>query len=108
MSLDVYLKATRCVTVFDYNITHNLNTMAVAVELYLPLWRPEELGVTKASELVPYLEQGLARLTQGGREKYAQYEADNGWGRYENLVDFVTSYLKACRDDPDAQIEISR
>ena len=34
------------------NITHNLNRMAEAVDLYLPLWRPEEIGIAQAEEIV--------------------------------------------------------
>src|SRR6266496_3980933 len=41
------------------NITHNLNTMADAAGIYKHLWRPEELGITKAGELIAPLAAGL-------------------------------------------------
>ena len=50
-------------TVFSANITHNLNTMADEAGLYQYLWRPEEVEVEKAGELIEPLEQGLAHLT---------------------------------------------
>lgn len=58
MSLDVYLYRTEkhtcsaCgheklvnarVCVYAANVTHNLNRMADAAGIYLPLWRPEEM-----------------------------------------------------------------
>ena len=52
MSLDVYLMEMRPVEVFERNITHNLARMADAAGLYTPLWRPELLQATKASELI--------------------------------------------------------
>ena len=65
MSLDFYLQY-ECdgneITVFDRNITHNLGKMADKAGIYYALWRPEEKGRTKASELVPVLEKGLKRL----------------------------------------------
>ena len=34
--------------VCDLNITHNLNKMASELGVYEHLWRPDEIGVTKA------------------------------------------------------------
>ncbi len=107
MSLDVHLNAMRPTQVYWRNITHNLNTMAQKAGLYLLLWRPDELGMTRASELIPGLEEGLAKLT-GCPTYYKVYNPENGWGDYDGFVDFVTEYLQACKDNPDAEIEISR
>lgn len=49
MSLDVYLTATRPTEVCALNITHNLGRMAKEAGIYQHLWRPEEIGVTKAA-----------------------------------------------------------
>lgn len=92
---------------FHANITHNLNRMAEEAELYFPLWRPEELNVKFARELIPYLEKGLNKLI-ANPTKYKQFNSPNGWGNYKNLVDFVVEYLIACREHPDAEIEVSR
>jgi len=48
MSLDVYLMKTMPTSVYDANITHNLGAMAEAAGIYKHLWRPEEIGITKA------------------------------------------------------------
>lgn len=107
MSLDVSLTATVPTSVFSYNITHNLNEMAEAVGIYQHLWRPEELGITKASELIKPLTNGLA-LLENDPIRFKAFNPENGWGDYENLVKFVRSYLAACKQYPEAEIYVSR
>lgn len=62
MSLDVYLRLDNGNEVYDANITHNLNTMAEEAGIYKHLWRPEELGITKAKDLIEPLAEGLAKM----------------------------------------------
>jgi hypothetical protein len=107
MSLDVYLTATRPTTVFEANITHNLNVMAEAAGIYKHLWRPEELGITKAGDLIFPLEAGLAAL-KADPPKFEALNPSNGWGRYCDFVPWVAEYLEACRKNPDAEISVSR
>lgn len=107
MSLDVYLTAVRPCGVYDANITHNLTQMADAAGLYEFLWRPEEVGITHATDLIVPLEQGLARLLREP-EKYRAFNPKNGWGSYEGLVEFVRRYLEACRENPDAEVRVCR
>jgi hypothetical protein len=107
MSLDVTLTAVRPTKVFTWNITHNLNVMAMAADLYMPIWRPEELDITLAEELIKPLTEGLKRL-ESTPGYFRTFNPANGWGTYENLVEFVQRYLKACKEDPDAIIEVSR
>jgi len=107
MSLDVNLFAVRTTSVFEYNITHNLNTMAEEAGIYKELWRPEELQITKAEQLIKPLTDGLALLI-AEPERFKKLNPENGWGDYEGLVTFVSKYLEACNDYPDAEIEASR
>jgi hypothetical protein len=107
MSLDVTLMATRPVAVFDNNITHNLGTMAAAAGVYKHLWRPEELGITRAEELIEPLRVGLATL-KADPERFRKHNPPNGWGTYEGLVTFVENYLRACEENPDALVSVSR
>jgi hypothetical protein len=93
--------------VYTANITHNLNKMAEAAGIYLELWRPDEIGVTKASELIEPLEAGLRRLN-ADPYTYRGFNPKNGWGTYEGLVQFVSSYLEACVLYPDAEVRVSR
>lgn len=118
MSLDVYLttpnKCPNCDhqlgqprETFSWNITHNLGQMAGAAGIYHHLWRPEELGVTKAKELIDPLEKGLA-LLKSEPDRFKKLNPENGWGSYDGLVAFVESYLTACRKDPEAAVGVSR
>jgi len=107
MSLDVWLERVQPSTVHEGNITHNLNRMAEAAGIYKALWRPEELGITTAGELVPLLAEGLAKL-EAEPEHYRTFDAPNGWGRYEDFVRFVRNYLSACREYPEATVRVSR
>lgn len=110
MSLDVWMTSTKLVelTVFEYNITHNLNKMADAAGIYKELWRPDEIGITHAHQLIEPLTKGLAKLKSDPKKYKAHYNPSNGWGNYEGLVKFVESYLKAARANPNAKIGVSR
>lgn len=107
MSLDVYLTVTKPVEVYDANITHNLNKMAEAAGIYKHLWRPDEIGVTKARELIEPLTVGLAKL-KADPDHFEQFNSPNGWGKYEHFVPFVAKYLAACIENPDAEVMVSR
>jgi hypothetical protein len=93
--------------VFDYNITHNLNTMAREAGIYEALWRPEEIDITTAEQLIEPLRAGLKRL-QDNPDHYCQFNPGNGWGSYEGLVKFVEEYLAACIKWPMAEVEVWR
>jgi hypothetical protein len=92
---------------YDANITHNLNRMASAAGIYEEMWRPEELGITRAEQLIKPLSKGLERLLSDP-EKFRQFDASNGWGTYEHFVPFVQAYRAACEEYPDAEVRVSR
>ena len=96
---------TECV--FDANITHNLNKMADEAGIYEACWRPEEIGVTKASDIIPILEKGFEDM-RARPEHFKKFDSENGWGTYKDFLPWVESYLNACRKYPDAIIEVSR
>ena len=107
MSLDVYLSEVRETTVYSANITHNLNKMAEAAGIYKHLWRPDEIGITKASELIEPLRVGL-ELLRSDEARFRKFDASNGWGRYEHLIEFVGEYLSTCEENPNASVSVSR
>jgi hypothetical protein len=107
MSLDVILKEVKLTEIYSRNITHNLNRMADAAGIYNELWRPDEIGITRASQLIEPLRKGLARLKKDP-EHYKRFNPANGWGDYHGLVSFVEDYLNECIEHPDAQVEVSR
>lgn len=111
MSLDVSLSLPACEhcgrdkqEVYESNITHNLTTMAAGAGIYEHLWRPEEIGIKNAHQLIQPLRDGLVKL-QENREKFSElYNPENGWGNYSTLVSFVSKYLEACEKYPKAEV----
>jgi len=93
--------------IYSANITHNLNTMADKAGIYEYLWRPDEIGITKAKELIEPLREGLHKL-KSEPEKYKAFNPSNGWGSYEGLVNFVSNYLDACYKNPESDVSVSR
>jgi len=93
--------------VFWRNITHNLGRMASEAGIYKHLWRPEEIGITKAAQLIGPLSAGL-ELLRSSPERFKVLNPANGWGDYDGLVDFVDAYLAACKAHPDADVSVSR
>jgi hypothetical protein len=93
--------------VYWANITHNLNTMADKAGLYKPLWRPDEIGITRADQLLAPLRSGLERL-RADPEQFRAMNPPNGWGDYDGLVRFVEEYLAACERYPHAAVSVSR
>ena len=121
MSLSVYLKSPtpesktcHCCgsiyeeseTLFSANITHNLGAMANEASIYQHLWRPEELDITKASELIEPLTKGILDM-KARPDHYKQFNAANGWGTYEQFIPWLEKLLTACEENPDAAIEVS-
>jgi len=108
MSLDVSLS----MRVQHGNITHNLGKMASEVKvldstLYQYLWRPDELYLYYAEDLVEPLSIGLLELLDNPK-KYKKFNPENGWGDYEGLVRFTRELLEASKLHPAAYIEVSR
>lgn len=93
--------------VFTANITHNLNKMAEAADLYMPIWCPEKIGISKASQLIAPLTKGLNEIMTNP-DKYQVLNPSNGWGTYRQFVQFVKDYLNACKEYPDANVFADR
>lgn len=125
MSLDVYLESPEATEepctcsccghqhtrterrqYYSANITHNLNKMAEEAGIYKHLWRPEEIEITRAGQLLEPLREGLDRL-KADPERFKKFNPPNGWGSYEGLTQFVESYLEACKENPEALVSAS-
>ena len=103
----VTLQRTESNEVYSANITHNLTRMADAAGIYEPLWMPDEIGITKAGQLIEPLERGIA-LLRSDPDRFKAYNPENGWGSYDGFVPWVERYLDACREYPDADVSVSR
>jgi hypothetical protein len=106
MSLDVYL-TNDGVELYSRNITHNLGRMAQEAGIYKCLWRPEEIDITHANQMIYLLEKGVALLATE-KDRFEKFNSPNGWGMWEHFVPFCMDYLQACRNHPEAQVEVSR
>jgi len=95
------------ITVFDANITHNLTEMANEAKIYNYLWRPEELNIQYAEELIEPLQEGIARMLSNP-DRFREFNAPNEWGTYDQLLPWVEEYLEACEKHPKARVEVNR
>lgn len=113
MSLDVYLEPNKCEICgrsddgYSDNITHNLADMAGEAGIYEIVWCPEENRITKAGQLVDPLRAAIAAM-KADPERFRKHNAKNGWGTYEHFVPWLERYLRACEDNPDANVRVSR
>lgn len=93
--------------VYWANITHNLGGMAEAAGIYEHCWCPDEIGVTRAKQLVEPLRKGI-ELMKADPERFRKFNAKNGWGLYEHFVPWLERYLAACEAHPEARVGASR
>lgn len=93
--------------VFKANITHNLGKMAEEAGIYEYLWRPDELEITTAKELIEPLSDGLRKLKREP-ERFLPLNPPNGWGCYEAFVPWLERYLIACITYPEAKVSAWR
>lgn len=86
---------------YHANITHNMGRMARQIEieehtLYDYLWSYEEIREDMLADgLIVPLTIGLSKLYENHLE-LLKFNPSNGWGSYEDLVNFVENYLLAC------------
>jgi hypothetical protein len=107
MSLDVFLIEVKPTRIYTSNITHNLGEMAEQCGLYEALWRPEELSAKYARDLIDPIQKGL-ELLRSDPERFKTFNPENGWGDYDGLVKFAENYLRACTENPNAEVETWR
>lgn len=113
--------------VYSANITHNLGEMAGKAGIYEALWRPhrlkegynipegdhdaeyafEEANPSRAHEIIPVLEKGLADL-KARPKHYEKFNSPNGWGMYHNFVPWIEQYLEALKKHPESFVECDR
>lgn len=111
MSLDIYFNDPTATYEGDHlhwqNITHNLGEMADMAGIYNCLWRPEENGINTAGELIPLLEKAIKDM-EDRPEYYKQFDADNGWGVYDDFLPWLRRLLEKAKEYPLATIRVSR
>lgn len=103
---------------FHMNLTHNLTKMAMecyplpntgsglsyilCYNLYQLLWHPEQIGIINPSE---EYKDNVAQCYKKLLEEpdfFKQFNPDNGWGTYEQLLEGTRKYLNALEGISDA------
>lgn len=108
MSLDVYLRCKCCGhEFFEANVTHNLTGMANEAGVYKEVWCPEEVGITKAGQLVEPLKRAITAM-KAEPVRFERLNPENGWGTYKGFVPWLENYLRACEENPEALVSASR
>jgi hypothetical protein len=107
MSLNIYLEELVVSPVFRANYTHNAVGMVEAAGIYTHVWRPEELDITKASELIEPLRGAIERM-KADPNRFISLNPPNGWGSYDTFLPWLEQYLEACEEHPDATVRASR
>lgn len=67
----------------------------------------EALKQAVAEQLIEPLEKAIADM-KARPEYYEQFNSPNGWGTYKDFVPWLEKYLAACKEYPDAVVEVSR
>lgn len=106
MSLDVYLSKMELVRIYSSNITHNLKKMAEEAGIYMCLWHPQKIGITKASQLIVPLTKGI-QLMKSDPDRFTKYNPENGWGSYLHFIPWIEIYLRECELNPEAEVSTS-
>jgi len=112
MSLTLYLQkhcdhCDHTEELWSGDITHNLADMALACGLYKVLWRPDENGFDSAGFMIDNIEFGIENL-RTFPVAYEEMNPENGWGDYDNLLNFAIDCLAACKKYPDASVVADR
>jgi len=81
--------------------------MAEKAGIYQCLWCPEDIGISKASQLITPLATGLGKLEQS-RDYFERFNPPNNYGSYDELVTWVRRYLAACKTWPDATVTVDK
>lgn len=118
MSLDIYFREPKqCPhcggelmdgeTLWEANITHNLNTMADEAGIYGIVWRPEENGIRVAGDLTERLSEAI-KLMEQNPPRFEQHNAPNGWGLYKHFLPWLKALKDASLMHPNAIVRVSR
>lgn len=91
--------------VFDMNITSNLAQMADVAGFYDQLWHLS--GIKTCEDLLPHIEAGLGELKMKP-DYYKQFSSSNGWGTYENFIDWLEKLIDNLKLDPKAELYVTR
>ena len=91
------------VRVYEGSISSFFTEMAGAAGVYRQVWRPEELGIEKASQLIEPLRAGIYRM-EDSQKKFRSLNGTEKWETSDRFRQFLSEYLRACEQHPDADV----
>jgi hypothetical protein len=102
MSIDFSLVVVKETSVFDTNMTHNVSKMWREAGCYDAIYMSEGM---LAKELIPFLKRGYEDM-KNNPVRYKTLDADNGWGTYDQALPWLESVLLACKENPEAKVQV--
>ena len=109
MSLDFVIfekgeSTKRTYDLFSRNYTHNVTPMWKLANIYDELYNSNG---KQPEEVIEKLKKGLEDM-QKHPEKYVPLNPLNGWGDYNGAIEFLEEVIKACENNPESEIYISK
>lgn len=102
MSTTIKLIQTRPVEVWDRNVTSNLYAICERLGIEKVVYKPSEIGITRAEELIPHIKKSLQQISENYSELVLlQLQPE---GSVVHLQWMLESYLCACNLYPDAEV----
>ena len=101
MSWWVHVRAVRETDVLDRSPTYNLAPMFhAALDISL-----SDLDGERCTDCEPIFDDAVRRM-QAEPAKYRSMEPSNGWGTYDDALQFMQDMLGACRAYPDGHVVV--
>lgn len=101
MSLDIGIRATREVEIFDRNITYNLSKMYYkCIDGGF-----NALNGMSCKDALPILNKAINDLIDN-QEEYEKLNPENGWGSYDGLLEVLKDMRNCCEENKDGIIEV--
>jgi hypothetical protein len=103
MGVSISFRETQIVKVFEEDMTHNVAGMAKAAGLYEAIWHPYRFSDQSPGAMAERLREGLAKL-KADEATIRPLEPSNGWGTYDDFVEFVERLIRVCETFPNAEV----
>lgn len=71
------------------------------------LWHPEDVRIEVAGDMTASIYPGYMDITERP-EYYRQFDAENGWGTYDDFIPWLDKLLNACQKWPNAEVRAYR
>jgi hypothetical protein len=104
MSYDVYVECGHCGQGPGHGENYTSNMASAWNIAGAPLC---DWDGRRAGDCVAELRAAIAVLV-GERERFAQYEPENGWGSVSGAREFLQRILARCKEHPDFVVRVSR